>query len=108
EILECYDRDDDNRIGPQEFEQFMQNPEVHETMVKFGTDPGGLIALHEAGLIFKDAKRVRVASLTFQEFIQFVLQLKARGAALRPSSLLKQKGSLPFLLNFSSKRVYTV
>lgn len=76
EILECYDKDDDYRIGPQEYEQFMKNPEVLETLLKFGTDPSGLAALHEAGLIFKDDK-----SLTFYEFIQFVLQLKGQKAA---------------------------
>ena len=31
EILEGYDKDDNNRIGPQGYEYFMRNPEARET-----------------------------------------------------------------------------
>jgi len=76
EILECYDKDDDAKLGPEEFDLLMKNPEVHDTLHKFGTDARGLLAMHEAGLMFPDD-----VSLSFSDFIRVIMQLKGQKTA---------------------------
>merc|ERR1712232_571201 len=47
DILECYDTNNDQSLGPDEFQLVMENPEVHEILIKFGADPVALAALKE-------------------------------------------------------------
>merc|ERR1712110_844222 len=41
DVMKAYDKDEDNTIGPNEFDHFFANPEVHDALAKFGTDLTG-------------------------------------------------------------------
>jgi len=69
DILECYDADGDNSIGKEEFQMFMQNPEVREALTKFGTDVQGLVSLSE--VIFQEE-----GTLGFEELLNVVMRVR--------------------------------
>lgn len=75
DILECYDKDGDENIGEQEFELLMQNPEVRETLTKFGTDARGLVTLSEV-LFQENTSGSAKGSMGFEELLNVVLRLR--------------------------------
>jgi len=46
-LLECYDRNDDKRIGPEEFDLLMMNPETSQILRRFDVDASGLMSLKD-------------------------------------------------------------
>merc|ERR1712232_727289 len=56
DILECYDMNDDECIGRDEFSMWMGNPEVVDALNQFGTDPEGVKTL--ADILFGDSEKV--------------------------------------------------
>merc|ERR1712113_335398 len=69
-VLECYDSNDDRQIGIREFLLIMENPEVHETLTKFGTDPVGLASLRDR-LFLEESSRI-----TFTDLFEVIVRLR--------------------------------
>jgi len=80
DILECYDRNLDKKLGREEFDLLMENPEVRDSLKKFGTDVKGLKTLRD--VLFENAT-VRSGSeqLSFEEFIAVVMRLRGEHGA---------------------------
>mmetsp|Transcript_45966 Transcript_45966/g.142330 ORF Transcript_45966/g.142330 Transcript_45966/m.142330 type:complete len:396 (+) Transcript_45966:1-1188(+) len=86
DILECYDTNNDQTIGEDEFDLLMQNVELHECLMRFGTNIPGIVSLKEVlfeGRVMgtasspEGAKMKRVPRvLTFSDFMSVVLRLR--------------------------------
>merc|ERR1712232_1543598 len=61
DVLEAYDKNDDNTIGPNEFDYFFANPEVHDALAKFGTDLKGITSLKK--VLFESADALSFESI---------------------------------------------
>lgn len=73
-ILECYDKDDDESIGPDEFKTFFSNPEVQNLLSRFGTKVGGILSLKD--VLFEDTDK-----LTFPELLETIMRLRGDNKA---------------------------
>eukprot|EP00928_Gymnodinium_smaydae_P091146 TRINITY_DN74848_c0_g1_i1.p1 TRINITY_DN74848_c0_g1~~TRINITY_DN74848_c0_g1_i1.p1 ORF type:complete len:700 (-),score=101.70 TRINITY_DN74848_c0_g1_i1:68-2125(-) len=71
-IMEVYDRDDDQHINREEFDLLTQNPELHDVLKRFGTDPEDLLNLADS--LYRDAETP--GKLSFSLFLQAVLRLR--------------------------------
>jgi len=74
-ILECYDKHDNNMLGSKEFDLLLENPEVHETLVRFGTDIKTLASLRYK--LFPDSR----SSISFAQFFAVIIRLRGGHAA---------------------------
>mmetsp|Transcript_18737 Transcript_18737/g.58894 ORF Transcript_18737/g.58894 Transcript_18737/m.58894 type:complete len:826 (+) Transcript_18737:49-2526(+) len=92
DILECYDSNNDQTIGEEEFDLLMQNIELHECLHRFGTDVSGIISLKDVlfegkvmGIVStaEGTKMERGArrELSFRDFMSVVLRLRGAHAA---------------------------
>jgi len=52
-LLECYDKDDDQCIGVEEFDLLMANPETSKILRRFDVDASGLLSLREVLFEYK-------------------------------------------------------
>jgi hypothetical protein len=73
-VLMAYDKDGDCTIGQKEFEFFLENPEVHDALAKFGTDVQGLQSLKSVMYENSDA-------LSFDDILQTILRLRGDNVA---------------------------
>jgi hypothetical protein len=79
DILDCYDKDGDECIGKEEFDLLMTNPEVLDTLQRFGTDADGLTTMAE--VIFDADTFSGLGKLSFEELIEVMLRLKGQNGA---------------------------
>jgi len=73
-ILDCYDKDEDQSIGPEEFTTFFNNPEVQNLLGRFGTKVGGILSLKP--VLFEQTDK-----LTFPELLDTIMRLRGENKA---------------------------
>jgi hypothetical protein len=73
-ILQCYDKDEDECVGPEEFDTFFRNPEVHEHLSRFGTKVQGVMSLKS--VVFEETSRLK-----FSQLLELIMRLRGENKA---------------------------
>jgi len=76
EIFDCYDFDGDEQLSSKEFHLMMENPEMIEILMQFGTDVNGLLTLND--MVFEENVKhdVEEKKLSFEDLLDLILRLK--------------------------------
>jgi len=82
-IMEDLDEDGDRSISREEFLQLLSHPEAAEALTEFGVDPVSLVGV--ASFLFpsddEDGEECEPSSLSFEDFIDVVLQFRGTNTA---------------------------
>jgi voltage-gated sodium channel len=97
DLLDCYDKNGDEKLGKEEFELLMGNPEMHQILEPFDVDASGLMSMKDilfervepdtdfkpfpGDTRFTNQLSKRSVPLTFTEFIKAILRLRGANAA---------------------------
>jgi hypothetical protein len=86
DLLECFDRDEDQHIQRAEFELLMRNPDLNMILKRFGVDAIDLIALQD--LFFEDRRESAEEvlgrgkqKLSFADFVEICVRLRGGNTA---------------------------
>eukprot|EP00928_Gymnodinium_smaydae_P039461 TRINITY_DN26956_c0_g1_i1.p1 TRINITY_DN26956_c0_g1~~TRINITY_DN26956_c0_g1_i1.p1 ORF type:complete len:817 (-),score=153.74 TRINITY_DN26956_c0_g1_i1:375-2825(-) len=76
DMLPCYDKNDDGHLGKEEIDLLLQNPEMRVALNRFGVNVQGLVLSLDMYLENLSMEELP-EQLTFQEFLEFVMRLRA-------------------------------
>jgi len=78
-LLECYDKNTDHRLGISEFDLLMANPETGQILRRFDVDVGGLRSLRD--VLFEQGSGQQEKTITFADFLEVILRLRGGNSA---------------------------
>jgi len=81
-LLECYDRNADNRLGVEEFDLLMSNPETGQILRRFDVDAAGLRSLRDVLFEKKEEDKAdEEKTITFVDFLEVTLRFRGGNSA---------------------------